>query len=279
MHSVFLWNPAIRKARVVHSNVYDFEGCVHVGFGYSAVVDDYKILRCYVPEDEGDVNKVEVYSLNTNRWKEIKCGNLEGVKFGCESFCADGGMFWLGSKSDGEEELVISFDIAMEVFTLIPMPPLDEGHKCYGHRLCVYQSKLAVISHFIESVSFTTDSWYVDLWVLEEGVGGCKERWRWIKKYSLITFTDAEHPSGIFRIEPLCIWRDELVCNGLEMSGIVSRNECGEDSEVISVLCLSNLRTNKLRKIASGSCSNEFSVIFSHAESLVPIDSLHIQEV
>ena len=43
VHSVFLWNPAIRKARVVHSNVYDFEGCIHVGFGYSAVVDDYKI--------------------------------------------------------------------------------------------------------------------------------------------------------------------------------------------------------------------------------------------
>ncbi|KAI9127263.1 hypothetical protein K1719_001822 [Acacia pycnantha] len=298
VHSILLWNPAIRKISQVHSNVYDFEGSIYVGYGYSRIVDDYKILRCYVPEDEyGDeeeVNRVEVYSLSTRRWKKVKFGNLKGLNFQSDTVSANGAIFWLGSKPDKEEELVISFDIAEEAFTLVTMPPLDESHKYSGHKLTVHENKLAVISHFIEGVSFTTDSWYIDLWVGEEGIGAPKERWRWTKKYSLITFTDAEHPSGIFRINPLCIWRDELVCNGVEMSGIVSKTECEknievnemfgeteseENTEVISVLCLSNLRTNKLRKIATGRCGNEFSVILSHAESLVPIDGNGIREV
>ncbi|KAK4259404.1 hypothetical protein QN277_005742 [Acacia crassicarpa] len=301
VHSLFLWNPAIRKISLVHSNVYDFEGSIYVGYGYSPIVDDYKILRCYVPEeeygDEDEVNRVEVYSLSTRRWKKVKFGNLNGVNFQSDTVSANGAMFWLGSKPDNEEELVISFDIAEEAFTLVPMPPLDESHKYSGHKLTVHENKLAVISHFIEAVSFTTDSWYIDLWVGEEGIGAPKERWRWTKKYSLITYTDAEHPSGIFRINPLCIWRDELVCNGVERSGIVSKTDCEknievnemfgmfgeteseENTEVISVLCLSNLRTNKLRKIATGRCGNEFSVILSHTESLVPIDGIGIRQV
>ncbi|KAI9127251.1 hypothetical protein K1719_001810 [Acacia pycnantha] len=297
VHSLFLWNPAIRKISQVHSNVYDFEGSIFVGYGYSPIADDYKILRCYVPEDEDELNRVEVYSLNTHRWKKVKFGNLKGVNFQSDTVSANGAMFWLGSKPDKEEELVISFDIAEEAFTLVPMPPLDESHKYSGHKLTVHENKLAVISHFIKGVSLTTDSWYIDLWVVEEGIGAPKKRWRWTKRYSLITFTAAEHTSGIFRINPLCIWRDELVCNGAEKSGIVSKTECEknielnemfgrfgeteseENAEVISVLCLSNLRTNKLRKIATGRCGNEFSVILSHAESLVPIDGIGIRQV
>lgn len=315
--SLFLWNPAIRKTRQVHSNANDFRGLLFLGYGFSPVVNDYKILRAYALEDEyGDedeVTRVEVYSLSTDRWKEIKFGNLEGVKFECETFSADGCMFWLGSKSDGEEELVISFDIAMEAFTLIPMPPLDKSNKYFTHKLVVYENKLAVMSHFIVGVSFTTDSWYIDLWVLEEAIGAPQERWNWTKKYSLITFTDADLPSGIFRIDPLCIWRGELVCDGLQNSETVSETECEENIEgkemfgiygetdweeymnemlgvygefepqedpgVMSALCLSNLRTNELRKIATGKCNNYYSVIFNHVESLVPIDSIRIREV
>ncbi|XP_028753103.1 uncharacterized protein LOC114712723 [Neltuma alba] len=308
--SLFLWNPAIRSMRQVHSDIYDFEGRIYVGYGFSPIVNDYKILRAYVPEDEDEVNRVEVYSLSTQRWKEIKFENLKGVNLNSDAVTANGAMFWY----DMEEDLVVSFDIAIEAFTLIPMPPLDESRKYSGHnKLTVYENKLAVVSHFLEGVSFTTDSYYIDLWVVEEGIGVPKERWSWTKRYSLITFTDSEHPSGIWRIDPLCIWRDELVCNGNEMSGIVSKTECEENievnemfgtvgeteweeninetfgifdeteseenTEVLTVLCLSNLRTNELRKIATGRCSNEFSVVFNHAESLVLIDSIRIQEV
>ncbi|XP_054777167.1 putative F-box protein At3g10430 isoform X2 [Prosopis cineraria] len=127
IHSLFLWNPAIRKIRQVHSNVYDFDGCIHVGYGFSSRVNDYKILRVYIPEEEDEVDRLEVYSLSTQRWKEIKRGTLKGVNL--YSVTANGTMFWLGSKLDTEEDLVVSFDIAMESFTLIAMPPLDKNHK------------------------------------------------------------------------------------------------------------------------------------------------------
>ncbi|XP_028755882.1 putative F-box protein At3g22650 [Neltuma alba] len=198
VHSLFLWNPAIRKIKQVHSNVYDFEGSIYVGYGFSPIVKDYKILRAYFTEDEYEdeveVNREEVYSLSTERWRKIKFGNLKGVNLNSEAVTANGAVFWLGSKLGEEEDLVVSFDMAMETFTLIPMPALDRSHKYTGHKLTVYENKIAVISHFIEPVSFTTDSWLIDLWVMEEGIGAPQKRWSWTKKYSLINFTGSEHP-------------------------------------------------------------------------------------
>ncbi|XP_054778165.1 F-box/kelch-repeat protein At3g06240-like [Prosopis cineraria] len=146
IHSLFLWNPAIRKIRQVHSNVYDFEGRIHVGYGFTSTVNDYKILRIYVPEEEDEADRVEVYSLSTQRWKEVKFGNLKGLNLYSGTVTANGAMFWLGTKLDMEEDLVVSFDIAMEAFTLIPLPALDKSHKYSGHKLAVYENKLAVIS-------------------------------------------------------------------------------------------------------------------------------------
>ncbi|XP_054778547.1 F-box protein At3g08750-like [Prosopis cineraria] len=280
-HSLFLCNPAIRKIRQVPGIVYDFDGDFCVGFGFSPIVNDYKILRAYVPQDKDDVNRVDVYSLSTQRWKEIKLGNLKGVNLYCESITANGAMFWLGTKLIMEEELyyhidlIVSFDIAMEAFTLIAMPALGSNSR---DKLTVHENKLAVITQTRQSESFSTDSWLIDLWVMEEGMGVPQERWSWTKKYSVRTFLGSLVPLGSWRMNPLCIWRDEMVCNINDVSGLIGETECEEYTEVIAVLSLLNIRTNELRKIATSRYGHVFSVIFNHTESLVPIDSIHVEE-
>ncbi|XP_054778164.1 F-box/kelch-repeat protein At3g06240-like [Prosopis cineraria] len=256
VHSLFLWNLAIREVRRVPNNVYDFEGDLYIGFGFSPIVNDYKILRACAPisDDHNEINRVEVYSLSSGRWGNIEFGNLKGINLYSETVTANGAMFWLGSQIEDEDDLLVSFDMAMEVFTLIPMPALDSGS---DYNLAVYENKLALLSY---TVVGNSGFCLIDLWVMDDGRD-------WNKKYSISTF------SSVF--DPSCIWRNEIVCNVDEMHGFISEFE---PHGVTSVLSLLNLGTNKLREIATRRCGNKFSVIFNHAESIVPIGNIRIEE-
>lgn len=66
--SLLLWNPATREVRQVPRTVH--EGGCRLGFGFSPLIHDYKIVRTYAKFNDV-VNRVELYSLNTGLWKEI----------------------------------------------------------------------------------------------------------------------------------------------------------------------------------------------------------------
>ncbi|XP_028754755.1 F-box/kelch-repeat protein At3g06240-like [Neltuma alba] len=176
-HSVDL---ATREIREVVGSINKFKGgcfCLW-GFGFSPIVYDYKIARIQLNESR-KVNGVEVYSLCSGSWKKVGFESLPGVSdaygFQDVAVTANGVMYWLAEVPD----MIISFDLAMEVFILIPMPPLDSNYR--RSALAVFEHKLAILS-----LSFPCVRYAFELWVMEEYAGGLsREKCNWTKKYTM----------------------------------------------------------------------------------------------
>ncbi|KAI9127401.1 hypothetical protein K1719_001960 [Acacia pycnantha] len=202
--SILLWNPAVREFRQLPGTrtIDRFEWECTVGFGFSPLINDYKIVRTYA--ESGDViSGVEVYSLSTGSWKEIELGNLENVNLYLQTVSANGAIFWNGIKqgmergAEDDTDLIVSFDIAMELFTLIQMPNSFS-------KLSVYDDQLAVLSHtrIGDFPNYLYSS--IDVWVLEESIGASTERRSWTKKCTC-------SPCPCL-LDLGVIWRNEIAC-------------------------------------------------------------------
>ncbi|XP_028755888.1 putative F-box/LRR-repeat/kelch-repeat protein At1g11620 [Neltuma alba] len=255
--ALLLCNPAIREVRPVPTTSGVITGSI--GFGFSPIVNDYKIVRIYVNEM---FEKVEVYSVKTGSWKGVELGIFDGLKITSCSFTANGDIFWFGFTLEEEEDeigyivggnghhVIISFDIAMEVFTLLPMPNLPpESHQ---NRLTTYENKLAMLSYrgIENSKSSLIDLWVIDLWVMEG--------WSWTKKYT-------SNPYPCF-LDPMTVWRNEIVC------GISTGREM-ENDEPNTILL--NLTTKEVTEFTVGR-SHDAHCIFNYVESLVPVGGMKL---
>ncbi|KAI9126953.1 hypothetical protein K1719_001512 [Acacia pycnantha] len=164
LYPFVLWNPATRDVRQLPLPREQYDPCRSTtGFGYSPIVNDYKIVRIYsnFKRDGYTLIGAEIYSLSTDSWKDVDLGVLQGVKLDLHCFnnvSANGSIFWHGLNSDA----IVSYDIATEVFTLIPFSaPLSTI-------LNVYDDKLALVS--------IKNKW-IELWVLEKGIDSSSETW------------------------------------------------------------------------------------------------------
>ncbi|XP_028790585.1 F-box/kelch-repeat protein At3g06240-like [Neltuma alba] len=203
--SLWLWNPAIRKVQQVPKSLNNYEGeSFSVGFGFSSIINDYKMVKLFTSDFL--VAQVEVYALGTGLWTKVEPGNLKGVRVSHPSaFNCNGAIFWVGMKEGVEEDRkIVSFDIAMELFTLISFPPMTSASQSCFHSPTMSQNKLALLS---PTVIENSDSYLIDLWVLEECTDPCRERWNWTKMY-----TSRPNPFT-FSIIPQIIWRNEIVCS------------------------------------------------------------------
>ncbi|KAI9074026.1 hypothetical protein K1719_044026 [Acacia pycnantha] len=233
--SLFLCNPATREVSEVPQPINNINGEFRVGFGFSPIVNDYKIVISGATLFN---NRVEVYSLRTRSWKEIKVGNFGVVEFfSCPSVTANGAIFWSGCFSlegennlviGGEEEnydwIIISFDIAMEEFSLISLPDLLD--LSFWDKLTVYEDKLAILSL---DVVGNYESSRIDLWVMEENI-------------------------------------DEIVCKV---------DNIPEDETALYLL---NLNTLDLEKFATCRRGYSHSITVNYVESLVPVANIHNEE-
>ncbi|KAI9126996.1 hypothetical protein K1719_001555 [Acacia pycnantha] len=245
--SVFLWNPATTDAREVpRSRITD--SCVF-GFGFSPSLNDYKIVAIA----RGMDLRVEVYSLSRDSWKEIEIENFsEHLRyFGETTVSSNEAIFWKGFIS-GEERVkrvIVSFDIAKEVFTFIPWPTdtaLNNTESVCYVNLTVYKDKLAMFHSGYDG----------SLWVTEEDIGSSRERWNWTKK-----FIGGHYPRLINCVGT--IWRNEIVMVGktITMEGQRKR------------LCLVNLTTNEFKVIDIPQYCP--TLLLTYVESLVPVFNIH----
>ncbi|XP_054779389.1 F-box/kelch-repeat protein At3g06240-like isoform X2 [Prosopis cineraria] len=256
--SLLVWNPATREVRQIPEPINHDGDFYEFGFGFSPIVNDYKIVIARETEIDLEGNGVsyritgaEVYSLSEGSWKEIQVGDVGVLNLVGLPVTVNGAIFWNGYKMDRDylkvcEEVIVSFDIAMEVFTFIPSP--SEIDSC---NLTVHENKLAILSRLMNGYG---ESSVIDLWVTEEVAGASEERWSWTRKYSISTcpFTN---PKGI--------WLDEIVC-------------CQYGREV--GLRLLNLSTRELKKIDNRRRDNDFSITLNYAESLVPARNTTVEE-
>ncbi|XP_054813291.1 F-box/kelch-repeat protein At3g23880-like [Prosopis cineraria] len=259
-----LWNPATREVRQVSGALHDldrgdrFLTSYFLGFGFSQLANDYKIVRIFVSVDDDEVDKVEVYSLNTDSWKEVNAWNFEHVVFrkrNTPTVTVNGAIFWHGLKYGTTDlHVIISFDIALEEFALIPYPPVRRPYDCC---LSVYENKLAMVSFQKINIGHFIFSW-LDLWVMEESPNESgDQRLGWIKRYSSNLY-----PCWLC---PVTIWRNEIVCD------IFPEIIEGDDEENVGTkIVLCNITTNefKMSHIRIKFFPQE---IYNYAESLVPV--------
>ncbi|KAI9127175.1 hypothetical protein K1719_001734 [Acacia pycnantha] len=221
-----------------------------------------------LPEDDGRVSQVKVYSLSIGSWKDVQFGNLDAVGITSNGFSFNGAIFWIGYKigleeDEDEDEVgwIVSFDIAMEVFALIPMTfsLFSNANTSY---LTAYENKLALLSH---TLSGGFKSSLIHLWVLEEGTCASRARWVWTKKY-------ISSPYLGYLLVPIAIWRNEIVC--IVASLLSDPIDEIEDDERKPVLL--NLTTNEFK--ASDICKAVLGYgIFNYSESLVPVGNIHTE--
>ncbi|BAT86890.1 hypothetical protein LR48_Vigan09g262200 [Vigna angularis] len=268
-------NPATRQIRQVPiANLLAFN---YVGFGFSPLADDYKIVRIsmcvFAPDDQVvvldnvRVDRVEVYSLASGSWREIDAAKLQPLCIVSSSVAITGTIFWLAtmtSASNTDSEFVVSFDVGRDLFTLVNGPPIPHSpsHPYNNNVLAVCNDKLAMFRHYIvgafESCSF-------DLWVLEDFHGHYDNNTcdvsaeSWVKMYSVGPFSRI--------VYPLSLWGDEIVCRE-ELSG--QENDL---RTVETVLALFNPLSKQLKKLPSHK-DEFFYVPFTYSESLVPVSNL-----
>ncbi|KAI9127400.1 hypothetical protein K1719_001959 [Acacia pycnantha] len=178
--SFFLWNPSTREVQCV-SQTENNDFC-YIGFGFSRVVNDYKIVKIY------DFKPAEVYSLSTGSWKEVEFSNrnlLNGVGFLGRFAATDEAIYWFAYNDQID---ILSFDTATEVFTVIPRPEVPHIHRYI--KLIAYENKLALLSD-------------IELWVMEATSGGSRQRWN-----KTMVFGSPRLRS----LDPMTIWRNEVVC-------------------------------------------------------------------
>ncbi|XP_054778146.1 F-box/kelch-repeat protein At3g23880-like [Prosopis cineraria] len=255
---ILLWNPAIRdqvrKVRVRPRTSIDSEGEDYIlGFGFSPVDNDYKIVRIKIPKYQLVVSPMEVYSLNSGSWKEVEFVNSEGMTIRClRNVTVNGVMFWIGGKQEvNDDYTLLSFDLSKEEWTMIPMPDLSIYDK---KKLVVYENKLAVATGIVGE----DKSYLIHLWVMEEDA--CGVGWIWTK-----IFTSRPCP---YMFDPLTIWRNEIVFKPF--------NQIQNDVPG-SILYLLNLTTNKFQRVALRSSSfNRINIeVFNYVESLVSVGNIN----
>ncbi|KAI9074657.1 hypothetical protein K1719_043373 [Acacia pycnantha] len=298
-HSLSLWNPATTAVRHVPGTRTDipYFGDCETGFGFSPIVNDYKIVRTYA-EFGGVVTKAEVFSLNRGTWKVIDIGNLKGVRLKYETVTANGAIFWFGElvgenqEAGDKVDVIVSFDIAKEVFTVIPRPDLDYTA---DEKLTVYENKLAILCDIGEDDHEIP--YMVDLWVLDEGTCASGQTWRWTKRYTSCPLSCT--------LDSKTIWRNEIVGkpdyedkrtrNALYPSwtkrytsspSMTSRRKkivCKPASEERdykgrrNVLYMMNLTTNEVKRSVIP-CRDTIILIYNYVESLVSVGNNYSEE-
>ncbi|KAI9096858.1 hypothetical protein K1719_025841 [Acacia pycnantha] len=268
-HSLLLYNPATKEVRQVPRRLKLFKDMdFTVGFGFNPIVNDYKIVRLFISLHEEMVVKVEVYSLSMGSWKEVEVGNLAVVQLRYDkSYTANGAIFWFGYSFEykvdegkkGEyvfNDWIVSFDMAMEVSTLIPMPA-EMSYKD-GIRFTVYDHSLAILYPTTIENSETSS---IDLWVMEEGTGAFGEKWRWTKKYTSNPFP-CPYP---WILCPQTIWRNKIICR-ID----VKPEAYGKVKDDGTKIVMFNLNSNEIKGYAIG-ISGSGHNMFNYAESLVPL--------
>lgn len=268
--NVILWNPAIMEFKILSLEPHPDQVMNSIGFGCDPKSKEYKVVNIVCPGEEeygGEHDchllfnppMVQVYTLGSDSWREIKTGSLETettniwpeyFQMYFKGFC-----YWRGREQlkefasfyDRNEEeyirqLIVSFDTVDEVFHHILFPDsLYESFVCwYTMNLLVWNESIALFG--VDHGLFSEYSW--GLWVMDN-IGGVGSSW--IKQF---TFGKA---AGIER--PLKFWkRDEIL--------MVS-----DEGRLVSY----NLDTEKLKYLPIPNMDSDHFEAVAYVDSMVPI--------
>ncbi|KAL3642421.1 hypothetical protein CASFOL_013236 [Castilleja foliolosa] len=71
---VVLWNPATKMSKTVPLKDCGPNKMVSLGFGYDAIVDDFKVVMIVANGENMNLTSVEIYSVNLDSWITVDVG-------------------------------------------------------------------------------------------------------------------------------------------------------------------------------------------------------------
>ncbi|CAK7345030.1 unnamed protein product [Dovyalis caffra] len=175
---IALWNPSIRKHRVVPflpielKRYFGTKSChVYVfGFGYDCVRDDYKVVRIAQFGGGGMrsfESEVKVYSLRKQSWRRI--GDMPYCVHypGANGVFAGGALHWVVGENPESNvaNIVVALDLEAEDYKVVPQP--ENKDKNFNIDLGVLRGCLCFLANF--------QGERVDVWTMKEY--GVKESW------------------------------------------------------------------------------------------------------
>lgn len=193
MSELALYNPSTRKLHrlpvspVEHPAGGGIRGYIFYGFGYDSVNDDYKVVRMvqFRRDEDDDIGcffpyEVKVYSLRTDSWKRVETSPFQ-LQFLFNFYyhlmfrrgygvLACNNLHWVMPRSHelGNRNVIFGFDLAAELFHIVPVPDYDADHSPeFQMDLGTLNDCLCVICNYGQA--------YVDVWVMKEY--GVKESW------------------------------------------------------------------------------------------------------
>ncbi|PWA48282.1 FBA domain-containing protein [Artemisia annua] len=165
---ILLWNPCTRvfKDLPVSRISRPPNGPIKVvlGFGYDKVDEDYKVLR--IVYYGYPLSQVEVYSLGTDSWREVKTSVKFLVFESGSSVFLNGAFHWtaLGFEEMNGKKLIVGFGLREEVFKYIMPPKFEVGRgEKFSWNVVAVNGLLGVIG----SVKRGTGKTF-EVWVMEE---------------------------------------------------------------------------------------------------------------
>nr|QDB64795.1 S locus F-box protein 1 [Prunus dulcis] len=266
--NLVLCNPSIKEIKLLpKSGLPDWWGCA-LGFGYDPKSKNYKVSRIasYQAEIDGLIPppRVEIYTLSTDSWREIKnnCLETDTTCFFPDYFQMyfQGICYWVGYdqpkqsveyEDEEQKPMVILFDTGDEIFHNILLPDsfyMYEEGSAYAYemsyimysdlRIILWNGSVALFG--FNPCSALPESYGV--WVLD-GFDGAKGSWT-----KHLTF---EPLIGIKRV--LEFWKSDEILMVTENGHVVSYN----------------LETEKLKNLPMNNPSDFETIVY--VNSLVPI--------
>ncbi|KAM3302428.1 hypothetical protein P3S67_016930 [Capsicum chacoense] len=125
---LFLWNPAIRKYKMLpdfRTKLKDDGKCTY-GFGFDDIHDDYKVVCSFtINRYPCNFQEINIYSLKDDYWRRIHCFRRVTRLIGSGKF-VNGKLYWATSidiKSGGS---ITSFDLSNEKWKKVERPYYEE---------------------------------------------------------------------------------------------------------------------------------------------------------
>ncbi|XP_075636914.1 F-box protein At3g07870-like [Castanea sativa] len=191
-HIVSLWNPRIRKFKVVSSHHHRINPNITLGLGYDSQNNDFKILRMGCTSDifgrQPSWPEAEIYTLSTDSWRKVLI-SVESIRWPirylydrhCTLF--NGALHTIACAAD--YKFILSFDVNDERFHEIMLPQNYFGGlnvlKC--EQLHVFKGSLALIVFDYNNIMHYNNTIYI-CEMKEYGVAES-----WTKKYIPIGFS------------------------------------------------------------------------------------------
>ncbi|TYH00490.1 hypothetical protein ES288_A10G281300v1 [Gossypium darwinii] len=208
-----IWNPSTREFKILPPSSVQrpsYLPCIkgyrtlndvsfhHIAFGFDSKTDDYKVIRfvtlTFDISEEGEIYRdfefpnvlqVELYSLRSDSWKEIPFPNYKPTYIILGNNYIDGISYWqtITGEYDGFREIILSFDLRNEKFSILSIPEFVGYSPKYYISLLVFNGSLSVI-FYLSKETYTS----LDLWVTNDGV--------WTKQFSIKSIPPFVHPLG-----------------------------------------------------------------------------------